>query len=368
MSIWQSNYLTPVKEATDMTKRRILTMLLTMCMAFSMLYVPAMASGDVIWSQDTVLSRGNDYDNATIAPGVRVEIQTGILVRNTLTVGAGGKLVGEGLFFPEVGTGEVVGMTMYYRVAGAYKPFKDGLKTLWDANLWPGYAPNFVYDSASDIWYLYQESGDFDADPFYTNTGAVNSSGGRNINSAMNSACALNMLGLFPISGANPGGGADYDLARKATNSEAVMMLVRLLGKEKTATSGNWVHPFTDVSATDKYVGYAYQNGLVTGSSATTLGTGGASAQMYLSMVLRALGYSEAAGDFVSTAPEQLASQIGLLPADVSLNNFIRADIAMVSEAALGTKLKGSNLTLGDRLISEGVFTKAQYDSAMAAR
>ena len=40
----------------------------------------------------------------------------------------------------------------------------------------------------------------------------------------------------------------------------------------------------------------------------------------------------------------------------------------MVSEAALGTKLKGSNLTLGDRLISEGVFTKAQYDSAMAAR
>lgn len=39
----------------------------------------------------------------------------------------------------------------------------------------------------------------------------------------------------------------------------------------------------------------------------------------------------------------------------------------MVSEAALGTKLKGGTLTLSDKLISEGVFTKAQYDNAMVA-
>lgn len=269
-----------------MTKRRILSMLLTMCMAFSMLSIPAIASGDVVWSQDTVLSGGHDYNNATIAPGVRVEIQTGILIKGTLSVGAGGKLVGKGLFYPEVGTSDVVGMTMYYRVAGAYKPFSNGLKTLWNANLWPGYAPHFEYDSAADLWYLYVEAGDFEADPFYTNTGAVNSSGGRNVNSAMNSASTLNMLGLFPATSTNPDGGADYDLTRQAPTYEAVVMLIRLLGKEKTATSGNWTHPFTDVPVSaDKYVGYAYQNGLVTGSSATTLGTTAASAQMYLSAI-----------------------------------------------------------------------------------
>lgn len=221
-----------------MTKRRILSMLLTMCMAFSMLSIPAMASGDVVWSQDTVLSGGHDYNNATIAPGVRVEIQTGILIKGTLSVGAGGKLVGKGLFYPEVGTSDVVGMTMYYRVAGAYKPFSNGLKTLWNANLWPGYAPHFEYDSAADLWYLYVEAGDFEADPFYTNTGAVNSSGGRNVNSAMNSASTLNMLGLFPATSTNPDGGADYDLTRQAPTYEAVVMLIRLLGKEKLQHQG----------------------------------------------------------------------------------------------------------------------------------
>lgn len=51
------------------------------------------------------------------------------------------------------------------------------------------------------------------------------------------------------------------------TRSEAVTMLVRLLGRENEALSGKWETPFTDVPAwAEPYVGLAYENGLTTGT------------------------------------------------------------------------------------------------------
>ena len=166
----------------------------------------------------------------------------------------------------------------------------------------------------------------------------------------------LKSLGLFQGVGTNPDGSTNFDLARAPSRTEALVMLIRLLGKETEAQNGDWTHPFTDVPAwADKYVGYAYTKGLTKGTSATEFGTGTASAQMYLTFVLRALGYSDAeGGEFTWDKPEALAEAVAILPPGVHLDGFLRADVVLVSEAALSAKLKGKTDTLLEKLSTEG--------------
>lgn len=166
----------------------------------------------------------------------------------------------------------------------------------------------------------------------------------------------LKALGLFQGVGVNPDGSTNFDLARSPSRTEALVMLIRLLGKEDEALPGTWTHPFTDVPMwADKYVGYAYVNKLTNGVSATEFGTGTASVQMYLTFVLRALGYSDAGGaDFTWDAPEHLALGIGILPEIVQHDNFLRADVVLISEAALPAKIKDSLATLLDKLTADG--------------
>ncbi|HPM00012.1 MAG TPA: S-layer homology domain-containing protein, partial [Bacillota bacterium] len=83
-------------------------------------------------------------------------------------------------------------------------------------------------------------------------------------------ASALKKLGLFK--GVSD---TDFDLDRAPSRVEAIIMLIRVLGKESEVLSGNWTHPFTDVASwADKYVGYAYEKGLSGGISASEFGTG----------------------------------------------------------------------------------------------
>ena len=152
----------------------------------------------------------------------------------------------------------------------------------------------------------------------------------------------------------------DFDLESAPTREQAVTMLIRLLGKEHEALNGTWKHPFTDVSSwADPYIGYAYENGLTLGISDTKFGTGNASAAMYLTFVLRALGYSDTtASDFTWNNPYALAETVGILLDSVDLQNFLRADVVVVSHAALQAFLKGTAQTLAGKLISAGVFTQ----------
>ena len=55
-------------------------------------------------------------------------------------------------------------------------------------------------------------------------------------------AADLKELGLFQ--GASE---TDFDLERAPTRVEAVVMLIRVLGREQEALSGSWTHPFADV-------------------------------------------------------------------------------------------------------------------------
>ncbi|NLE26186.1 MAG: hypothetical protein GX625_12750, partial [Clostridiaceae bacterium] len=99
----------------------------------------------------------------------------------------------------------------------------------------------------------------------------------------------------------------DFQLDKVPTRTQAVIMLIRVLGKDAEALSGNWTHPFTDVdTVADKYIGYAYQNGLAYGNK-DKFGTDNATSDMYLTFVLRALGYDDTKGDFVWTEPDALA-------------------------------------------------------------
>ena len=183
-------------------------------------------------------------------------------------------------------------------------------------------------------------------------------------------ADALHTLGLFQGTSTKADGTPNYDLDRAPTRNEAVTMLIRLLGKESEAKAGKWETPFTDVAQwAQPYVGYAYANGLTNGTSATAFGGESlVSAAQYLTFVLRALGYSSGA-DFQWDASWELSDRLGITHGEYSASNngrFVRGNAAEISVNALPAKQKGSDETLAQKLIADGVFTEAQYRAARA--
>lgn len=173
-------------------------------------------------------------------------------------------------------------------------------------------------------------------------------------------ASALKQLRLFKGVSAT-----DFDLNRAPTRTEALVMLIRVLGNESEVLNGDWSHPFTDVASwADKYIGYAYENGLTHGISATEFGTGNANSDMYLTSMLRALGYDDSANDFVWDNPDALATSVGILKDGVDTSNFLRADVVIVSWAALESKLKDGSQTLSEKLIEAGLFTLENYNAS----
>ena len=115
-------------------------------------------------------------------------------------------------------------------------------------------------------------------------------------NEAEQAAESLHELGLFLGTGTNADGTPIYDLDRIPTRNQAVIMLVRLLGKEDEARSGEWEIPFNDVdvgSYMASYIGYAYANGLTKGTTDTTYsGSRLITRNQYLLFLMRAMGYA----------------------------------------------------------------------------
>jgi hypothetical protein len=175
---------------------------------------------------------------------------------------------------------------------------------------------------------------------------------------AETAANKLYELGLFR--GTDDG----YELERQPTRQEALVMLIRLLGKESAALNGDWNHPFTDVDSlwVDSYVGYAYQKNLTTGYSATAFGGRDyATAAHYITLVLRALGYSEAAGDFVWSSPWTLSDELGLTDGEYNADSLLtRGDVAVISYRALNMRLKGGDMTLLEYLQAGGAIGQSQ--------
>ncbi|MFR8291359.1 MAG: S-layer homology domain-containing protein [Dysosmobacter welbionis] len=135
---------------------------------------------------------------------------------------------------------------------------------------------------------------------------------------------------------------------------QALVLLVRFLGKEKEATSRVWEHPFTDVpSWASNYVGYAYEAGLTNGISTTHFGSGDAASSMYLSLSCT-LGYSD------KNRADFSAKTHFHLPHPSAYFNCVDTDIfcgRTWSLFPIRTGHKNEKLTMACRiLVSSGVF------------
>ena len=178
-------------------------------------------------------------------------------------------------------------------------------------------------------------------------------------NKANAAADSLYTLGLFNGTGTAENGMPIYELDKSPTRHEAVAMLVRLLGKGEEALNGTWDMPFTDVANWAKpYVGYAYAHGLASGTSKTTFGGNEkATAAQYITFVLRALGYQSGI-DFQWSSSWTLSDALGITEGQYNkTSQFTRGDVAVISEAALNSVIKGSSERLIDQLYENSVVT-----------
>lgn len=173
---------------------------------------------------------------------------------------------------------------------------------------------------------------------------------------AVAAADTLYALGLFSGTGTNPNGTPIYDLDRAPTRQEAITMLVGLLGKKEEALSGTWETPFTDVANWAKpFVGYAYVNGLTSGTSSTTFGGNDlVSAAQYLTFVLKVLGY-EVGKDFQWNKAWELSDKIGMTHGEYDANTktFLRGDVAVISANALEQTMVDTGEELGSFIRSQ---------------
>ena len=170
-------------------------------------------------------------------------------------------------------------------------------------------------------------------------------------------ADALYTLGLFKGTGTDANGKPIYELDAQATRMQGLVMLIRLLGEETDALAFTGSCPFTDIPAWARsYAAYAYAKGYTKGTSATTFGAEEPlQGKAYVTFVLRALGYDDAAGDFSYNDALTFGAQLGLHEANAHTGIIYRDDCAAISYAALSTNLKSGAKTLLDKLIDSGV-------------
>ena len=159
----------------------------------------------------------------------------------------------------------------------------------------------------------------------------------------------------------------DFDLDRAPTRAEAVVMLVRALGKEEEAKTLPTGHPFTDVPEwAEGYVSYAYAQGYTKGISDSLLGAEEpCSAEMYLTFLLRSLGYEEGEeGDFVYHKPFYQAYRAGIFLTCIDFQDFQRSDVVETTAAALFAVDKATGRPLHERLEEAGAFSPEAFAQA----
>ncbi len=165
---------------------------------------------------------------------------------------------------------------------------------------------------------------------------------------------ALGSLNLFR--GTEKG----FELGTTPTRMQALVMLIRLLGKEDEALAYSAASPFTDIGWGKEYAAYAYDTGLTKGTGETTFSPNSpVTFLQYTTFLLRALGYTEEAADYKNSL--QNAVKLGMMEQKTANSVYSlsmnRGDMADLSYAALTMKLKGAEETLAEKLCSEGVFS-----------
>jgi len=177
----------------------------------------------------------------------------------------------------------------------------------------------------------------------------------------LNTADALNSLSLFL--GTNQG----YELDSSLTRAQGITLLVRLLGAEELAGKAAYTAPFTDVPDWAKpQVNYAYANGITKGVSLTAFAPNKPmNDAMFLTLVLRAMGYTEEKFQFTWDAPHKTAQLVGLTDTAAADASFSRGDAVTVFWNALNSTLAYSSQTMAGKLMDQGLFTESTYKEAV---
>lgn len=183
-----------------------------------------------------------------------------------------------------------------------------------------------------------------------------------------NYAEALYDLGLFQGAGTNADGTPDFALDETVTREQAVVMLLRLLGQEEDALAYTGRYPFTDVPEDHwarPYIAYAYACGYTSGMTFSQFGLGEpATVNMYLTFILRALGYSDTNGDFYYSGAATRAVSLGIIPAGVYDGSaaLYRDDCAYICYNALMQPMANRIQTLARYLSNMGVIPVDHVD------
>ncbi len=179
----------------------------------------------------------------------------------------------------------------------------------------------------------------------------------------LNTADALNHLSLFL------GTGKGYELDNSLTRAQGITLLVRLIGAEEAAGQAVYAAPFTDVPDWAKpQVNYAYVNGITNGVSATSFAPNSPMTDaMFLTLVLRAMGYSDSGAkpQFTWDSPYKKAKEVGLTVTDTKDAVFTRGDAVTVLWNALNSLLADGSTTMAQKLMAQGLFTENQYKEAI---
>ena len=161
-------------------------------------------------------------------------------------------------------------------------------------------------------------------------------------------ADALNYMGLFL--GTEKG----YELNRTSTRTEALITVIRLLGKEHEALDQQKISTFTDVPEwAAHYVGWAQENNLIQGIGNNLFGANdNVTAVQYATMILRVLQYDDTKGDFIYENAIDFCRQINLIDShamqyfDTGTMEILRDDMVYFMFQALRSKLYGSDQLL----------------------
>lgn len=167
-------------------------------------------------------------------------------------------------------------------------------------------------------------------------------------------ADALNHIDLFL------GTHIGYELERELTRLEGLILLIRMLGKERETLVNTYEMPFEDVDNwAVGYVGYAYENAITYGVSDVAFGSEEIMTDyMFLTLVLRALGYDDYAegSKFTWDDPYDLAHEVGLIAEPEADTEFTRGDAVEVFWNVLAL----DDYKLGFKLASYGLFTATE--------
>jgi len=178
-------------------------------------------------------------------------------------------------------------------------------------------------------------------------------------------------LGLFRGTRVDAYDNPVFDLQFPANRMQGMVMLVRLLGVYDEARASTIRCPFDDAGTqyNGAILGFAQNRGLTTGVTPNTFDpTGALTAAMYLTFVLRSLGYV-AGEDFTWNAAWELTDSLGITDGkfDAANNSMLRGDVALISLSALVQTYKGSNQTLVEALVEAGAVPENAPERVAAA-